>query len=92
MQQLTKTPYLTEVDKILCRVFILPDGTNVWANETYVSEAEAAFQTKTNKHSFSWFTKGPNEPVVYGNRLALVLPIRQGKTPPYQLKQNPEIN
>ena len=85
--QLTKTPYLIEIDKTLCRVFLLPDGTNVLANDAYVSEIEAQFQGKSKSPLMGWSTKGPFDPIVYGNRLALVLPIRTTKTnTPYQLK------
>ena len=86
MQAMTKTHYLIEVDKTLCRIFLLPDGTNVLANDAYVSEIEANFQPTKKSPTFDWSTKGPNQAVIYGNRLALVLPIRNSGAK-YQLKE-----
>lgn len=71
--KLEKTPYLYTHEKTLCRVFLKPDGTQVYVNDTYVTEIEKFFGEN------AWYSaaEGQLAALVYGKaRLGLVLPVR----------------
>lgn len=78
--ELTKTPFTVDNSLGQCRVFLMPDGTNYYINDTYVAEVEAFFQVTKKSPKHSWFTLGGVQPAIYGNRLAFVLPIRAEST------------
>lgn len=71
--KLEKTPYLYAHEKTLCRIFLKPDGSQVYVNDTYVSEIEKFFGEN------AWYSaaEGQFAALVYGEaRLGLVLPVR----------------
>ena len=71
--RLEKTPYLYTYEKTLCRVFLKPDGSQVYVNDVYVTEIEKFFGEKD-----AWYSAEDRlAALVYGKgRLGLVLPIR----------------
>lgn len=72
--ELEKTPYLYTHEKTLCRVFLKPDGSQVYVNDVYVTEIEKFFGEEN-----AWYSaaEGQFAALVYGKaRLGLVLPVR----------------